>query len=269
MTFEEFFQKKKISLVALEQGEPSLFSEFKVHFEQMGEKSFDHTKKYWFNKLRLRFPTPPEVKVEKVAIANPLAEQTINETLSETPSPANVGFKPRFKAGATKPAEPISNPEPEKPTENTEQSSPSPALGFKPKFKTGVTKSAESSTNTEPAPSEAPVENSVQETPKPALGFKPKFKAGVTKPAEPSPNIEPAPSEAATEKPEQETAKPALGFKPKFKAGVTKTTLPSPEKTDEPKEETPVADQPAENTEAKPAYKPRFNMKNIKPKEGE
>src|ERR1700744_956223 len=105
MTFEEFFQKKKISLVALEQGEPSLFSEFKIHFEQMGEKSFDHTKKYWFNKLRLRFPVPVEIKVEKVAIANPLAEQTINETLSEMPTSANVGFKPRFKAGATKPVE--------------------------------------------------------------------------------------------------------------------------------------------------------------------
>jgi hypothetical protein len=230
MTFEEFFQRKKISLAALEQGEPSLFSEFKIHFEQMGEKSFDHTKKYWFNKLRLRFPTPPEAKVEKVAIENPLAEQTINETLSETPSPANVGFKPRFKAGATKPAEPTSNPEPisEKPVENTEQTTPSTTLGFKPKFKAGVTKSAESSTNTEPASSEAPIEN-----------------------------------------PEQAAPKPAIGFKPKFKAGVTKTTQPVPEKTGEPKEETPAADQSAENTEAKPAYKPRFNMKNIKPKEGE
>jgi hypothetical protein len=230
MTFEEFFQKKKISLAALERGEPSLFSEFKIHFEKMGEKSFDHTKKYWFNKLRLRFPAPPEVKVEKVAIENPLAEQTINETLSETPSLANVGFKPRFKAGATKPAEPIPNSEPiaEKPAENTEQTTPSPALGFKPKFKAGVTKPSESSPNTEPVPSETPVENS-----------------------------------------EQEVQKPAIGFKPKFKAGVTKTTQPVPEKTEEPKEETPAADQSAEDYQAKPAYKPRFNMKNIKPKQGE
>ena len=230
MTFEEFFQKKKISLVALEQGEPSLFSEFKVHFEKMGEKSFDHTKKYWFNKLRLRFPTPPEAKVEKMAIENPLAEQTINETLSEAPSLANVGFKPRFKAAATKPAVPLSNPEaiPGKPAENTEQTTPSPTLGFKPKFKAGVTKPSESSPNTEPVPSETPVENSEQEAPK-----------------------------------------PAIGFKPKFKAGITKTTQPVREKTEEPKEETPPANQSAEDTEAKPAYKPRFNMKNIKPKEEE
>jgi hypothetical protein len=60
-----------------------------------------------------------------------------------------------------------------------------------------------------------------------------------------------------------------LGFKPKFKAGVTKTTQHIPEKTEEAKEETPAADQSAENPEAKPAYKPRFNMKNIKPKEDE
>ena len=263
MTFEEFFQKKKISLIALEQGEPSLFSEFKVHFEQMGEKSFDHTKKYWFNKLRLRFPAPPEIKVEKVAIANPLAEQTINETLSEVPASPNVGFKPRFKAGATKPAEPISNPEPtpEKPVENTEQPAPSPALGFKPKFKAGITKPAEPSSNAEPTPSES----TPQETPKPALGFKPKFKAGVTKSAETLPEkTEGTP----IDKPEQEAPKLDLGFKPKFKAGVTKTTQPVAEKIDEPKEEAPK-DQSPENTEAKPAYKPRFNVKNIKPKTDE
>src|ERR1700755_1501690 len=106
MTFEEFFKKKKISLVALEQGEPGLFSEFKIHYEQMGEKSFDHTKKYWFNKLRLRFPAPVEVKAEKVIIENRLAEQTITESLVESSEPApTIGFRPKFKAGVTKPTE--------------------------------------------------------------------------------------------------------------------------------------------------------------------
>ncbi|MEO6852012.1 MAG: hypothetical protein ABI203_05375, partial [Mucilaginibacter sp.] len=106
MVFEEFFKKKKINLQTFGEGEPALFSEFKVHFEQMGEKSFDHTKKYWFNKLRLRFPAPPEVKVEKVVIENPLAEQTITESLIESSAPTpTVGFKPKFKAGLTKPAE--------------------------------------------------------------------------------------------------------------------------------------------------------------------
>ena len=105
MTFEEFFKKKKISLVALEQGEPGLFSEFRIHFEKMGEKSFDHTKKYWFNKLRRRFPVPLEVKTEKAHIQNPLAEQTITESLTEPGTPSKVGFTPKFRPVAPKPAD--------------------------------------------------------------------------------------------------------------------------------------------------------------------
>src|ERR1700733_11548992 len=104
MTFEEFFLKKRIDLAALQQGEPALFSEFKTHYQQMGEKSFDHTKKYWFNKLRRQFPLSPEIKTEKAHIANPIAEQTVTESLIETvlpPSSPKVGFTPRFKAGAT------------------------------------------------------------------------------------------------------------------------------------------------------------------------
>jgi hypothetical protein len=101
MTFEEFFRKKKIDLLALQAAEPRLFFEFKTHYQQMGEKSFDHTKKYWFNKLRLQYHTPPEVREEKVIIENKLAEQTITETLTDdVPKPA-VGFKPRFKATAS------------------------------------------------------------------------------------------------------------------------------------------------------------------------
>jgi hypothetical protein len=101
MTFEEFFKKKRIDLVALEKAEPALFSEFKAHYEQMGEKSFDHTKKYWFNNLRRKFLLPPELKTEKPRIENPLAEQTITDSLTEaavTPSP-KLGFVPKFKAG--------------------------------------------------------------------------------------------------------------------------------------------------------------------------
>ena len=101
MTFEEFFIKKRIDLPALQKAEPSLFSEFKTHFEQMGEKSFDHTKKYWFNKLRRQYHLAPEIKPEKLHIPNPLAEQTIAESLSETipPKPeAKLGFVPKFKA---------------------------------------------------------------------------------------------------------------------------------------------------------------------------
>jgi hypothetical protein len=223
MDFEEFFRRKKIDLVALERGEPALFSEFKIHFEQMGEKSFDHTKKYWFNKLRLRFHTPPEVKAERVAIENPLAEQTITESLIESSTPPpNIGFKPKFKAGFTKPPEEVSQSK-----EDVAPAVPPPNVGFKPRFKAGVTKPADESSNTEPAPdTEKPAENTEQVTPPPNVGFKPRFKAGVTKTTE------------------------AAGEQPKA-------------------DETPATDQPTENSEAKPAYKPRFNMKNIKPKEEE
>src|ERR1700722_2683690 len=102
MLFEEFFKKKKINLDALQLAEPGLFSEFRTHFEQMGEKSFDHTKKYWFNKLRLQFPAPVEEKTEKVKIDNPLAEQTITESLAEQTVPAQkLGFTPKFRAANT------------------------------------------------------------------------------------------------------------------------------------------------------------------------
>src|ERR1700744_6592061 len=104
MPFEEFLKKKRIDLVALETGEPALFSEFKIHYEQMGEKSFDHTKKYWFNKTRRQFPLAPEVKTEKPHIANPLSEQTVTESVIETGTPAaptaNLGFVPKFRPGA-------------------------------------------------------------------------------------------------------------------------------------------------------------------------
>ena len=196
MTFEEFFKKKKISLQTFEQGEPALFSEFETHYAQMGEKSFDHTKKYWFNKLRLRFPAPVEIKAEKVAIENPLAEQTITESLIESSSPPpNIGFKPKFRAGLTKPAVPASEP--------TEAENTGPATT-----------------------SEQPTENQEQIAPVPSLGFKPKFRAGVTKPAEVVPE----------QKEESKT------------------------------EQTPPPKLPEENKEAKPAYKPRFNMNTIKPK---
>jgi hypothetical protein len=144
MTFEEFFKKKRIDLAALEQGEAALFSEFKTHFEQMGEKSFDHTKKYWFNKIRRQFPLAPEVKTEKTHEANPLAEQTITESLAETvtspPSP-KLGFVPKFKAGnMPKPAvsdedkkDAATNPPP---AENTPAEKPAESKQpYQPRFK--------------------------------------------------------------------------------------------------------------------------------------
>jgi hypothetical protein len=145
LTFDEFFKKKRIDLPALEQGEPALFLDFKTHYEQMGEKSFDHTKKYWFNKIRRQFPLAPEIKAEKEPIENQLAEQTITESLIETvisAPPAKLGFVPKFKAGMTKPAvstdvkkEEASTPAPEEniaPKPSAESTEAKPA--YKPRF---------------------------------------------------------------------------------------------------------------------------------------
>jgi hypothetical protein len=265
MDFEEFFKKKKIDLAALEKADGSLFSEFKTHFEQMGEKSFDHTKKYWFNKLRLLYHLAPEVKEEKVIIENTLAEQTITDTLSEiTTPPANAGFKPRFKAGMTKTAE--ANDETPAEEKSAEPAIPPPAkVGFTPRFKAGLTKPAgaaepQEEPKTQPTPAPAP--------PKP--GFTPRFKAGVTKPAVESSDIKNPPAdESATATPEVNEAAETKDQKPSFEEekAAMQDKADAMERTAD--QETPDED-PTQNPSAgKAAYKPRFNMKNIKPKRDE
>lgn len=204
MTFEEFFKKKRIDLDALEKGNPALFFEFKTHFNQMGEKSFDHTKKYWFNNLRKIYHLAAEIKTEKSKIENQLAEQTVTDSLNEaaeaTPAP-KLGFVPKFRANVTKPAEDI-------PAEEKKEDIPTaPKPGFTPRFKAAnMAKPADAPASEEKPAGETPAPT----TPKP--GFTPRFKAGVTKPADTAP--------AAEEKKEEEAPAPAppqLGFKPKFK----------------------------------------------------
>jgi hypothetical protein len=177
MTFEEFFKKKRIDLDALQTAEPALFAEFKTHFEQMGEKSFDHTKKYWFNKLRRQFVMAPEVKTEKVKIDNPLAEQTITESLSEaaTPSP-KLGFTPKFRAAA--PPKPVGEPSAENKIEAAEPAAtPAPKLGFTPKFRAAAPpKPADGSSAEKPGETVLPLNPPATDedaAPKPA--YKPRF----------------------------------------------------------------------------------------------
>lgn len=266
MTFEEFFKKKKISLQLLQEAEPALFLEFEAHYRQMGEKSFDHTKKYWFNPLRRKFPAPPEVKPEKVIIENPIAEQTIADTLTEPATPApNVGFKPRFNSGiAKKPSleqpvlpEAAASPE-EKPAANE---APNPSLGFKPKFR--------SAAPPKPAEENAVIKSDEPlEEPKasPALGFKPKFKA-----ASPPKQVEENTSPKTDAPNEQAAPAPALGFKPKFRAAAPSQTVNEPERSAEPeiKKDESLNEPPAESAPKPVGFKPRFNAKNMKPKEGE
>lgn len=55
MSFEEFFNKKKINLVLFEKEEPELLLKLKSVYAEMGPKSFDHEKKFLFNKWRLKY----------------------------------------------------------------------------------------------------------------------------------------------------------------------------------------------------------------------
>jgi hypothetical protein len=248
MDFEEFFRKKRIDMAALQTVQPSLFSEFKTHFVEMGEKSFDHTKKYWFNKLRHEFPLAVEPKLEKVKIDNPLAEQTITESLIEQSIPTpKLGFTPKFRAAAV-PPKPVETEE----SKTEKPAIPAPKLGFTPKFKA----SAPAKTVEEIVPEDKPAETPA---PAPKLGFTPKFKAA----APPKVVEEIVPEDKPAETP---APAPKLGFTPKFKAA----NLPKPV-TEIPAEQSA----PIENAEAssaeditpKPAYKPRFKMQNIPKKE--
>lgn len=237
MTFEEFFAKKKIDLSQLQGGNPLLYDEFKQHFVQMGEKSFDHTKKFWFNKLRKQYGLLEEE--ETAAKDEAVSAEIIKEAVSK-PAPADAtaaasskpaGFKPRFRAGATKtPAtesakEVLDTPkaaEPAQPASETPAASPAPAVsskpaGFKPRFKAGVTKATDAPTpdaknpNPEANSTKAPTTESAKAADIPQA----------PQPDKPSSEAPVSPAPAASSKP--------AGFKPRFKAGVTK----SPPKADE------------------------------------
>ncbi len=286
MLFEEFFKKKKISLDALQQGNPGLFSEFKSHYEQMGEKSFDHTKKFWFNKLRHQYPLPPEVKAEKLRAENQMAEQTVADTLTE-PSPRTqapkLGFTPKFKTQGTSSTPPVT----EAPKEETASADEPPKevvakpAAYKPRFqaKNIPAKPTDSAEAVQPDDQAAATLNaSVNEQAEaPAkMGFKPRFKAGVTtnKPAEakeeqPEVNTEaekPADAEQSTN---AEAAPPAkLGFKPRFKAGTT-TVKPTEEgaalasekkETSGPSESISEAESSKTPDAPKLGFKPRFKV---------
>lgn len=303
MTFEEFFKKKKIDLPALQQGEQSLYSEFKAHYEQMGEKSFDHTKKYWFNKLRRRFPAPPEIKAEKVRIENPLAEQTITESLTEPVAPApKLGFAPKFRAaGVTRPTEEKQEHKPEETSAPIEPTAGKPA--FKPRFNPGMVKPKPTEDSVTPDEKPEVKEESTTTTPEGEAAksaYKPRFQPGMVKP-KPDQSKEPAPNEKLENKEntqDTEAVKPA--YKPRFQASMVKLKpVEGEEKPAENKAGLPpdadepaykprfqagmVKPKPAEGEEkpfedktdtppdtgepaAKPAYKPRFNMKNLPPK---
>lgn len=282
MTFEEFFIKKRIDLPQLEKAEPNLYKEFKSHFEQMGEKSFDHTKKFWFNRLRKSF----HLKEEAIAAPTPISPSPLDENkaiaAAESPQAAKpTGFKPRFKASqSAEDKKSPSAPNEESKTENKITAPP----GLKSRFKAGQTtslkeeKTEDQSIENKNTPSTT--EQQIEKVNKPA-GFKPRFKPGMT-------NKEAAPSDSSSisapevknnEQEGTETQKTddsaniskPVGFKPRFKAGLTnKVNTGSPKKEEtalhtedrhvnelSQSTEKTEADQP-DNVSKPTGFKPRF-----------
>ncbi len=204
MTFEEFFHKKKIDLVQLKQAEATLFYEFKSHFEVMGAKSFDHSKKFWFNKLRRLYHIIEEPKPEKTKIEiNQIASQA--EPLSSPVPESKTGFTPRFKA---KPAvvEDVSTSQ--TPQEPEKEISAKPA--FKPRFKPQATTPAIADDSKAPiAGLEESQLDSQATAAKPA--FTPRFKPQLAKPVS---DIEPVKLDEEKKEEILEELKP-VGFKKK------------------------------------------------------
>lgn len=244
MTFEEFFAKKKIDLVQLEKAEPNLYTEFKSHFAAMGEKSFDHTKKFWFNKLRGQYhlaPAPKAVPQIETAIASQ-AEPLSSPTIEQKPA-----FTPRFKSAnisknetaadeqtAPKPvAKPAFKPRniPAKPVEPTAgettaelSTPPAKSPGFKPRNIKPTEDKSEAIGNN---PADEQVPAITEPAPKKAPGFKPR-------------NIKPASTESAADvnRSDNRPGQPAVP-------------------------ETPITDPEQQDEAVKEGYKPKFKLKNI------
>lgn len=218
MTFEEFFIKKRINLAQLRQAKPDLYDEFRSHYDLMGEKSFDHTKKYWFNRLRKEYLLNDKELLANTSTADVREVQTPPIDSADIPTPAEgssppvkpLGFKPRFKAGSTPPKPTIPKASDQEvpqdstkaPTPAEETSPPARPLGFKPRFKSAspakkaATKtkddtakaeesapsqsSSEKSDKTIHRPESNPKANEAEQSPAKPIGFKPRFKPGVT-----------------------------------------------------------------------------------------
>jgi hypothetical protein len=268
MTFEEFFLKKKIDLALLEKGKPELFIEFKSHYEQMSEKSFDHSKKYWFNALRQDFKLTDE---KEIALKEAFKPQDVTPFALTTTDFKTV-TEDNLEKEQTEKAETEIN--------TTEVAKAKPA-GFKPRFKaSNLAESSKHKAESETLKAEGEklkaeskkIEEEDKEVPitKPA-GFKPRFKAtNLAESEKPKAKSEilKAGEETETVNKEVSISKPS-GFKPRFKAGVTKpvekTNQEETEPTQQKEEQILEEDKP---TNAKPlGFKPRFKAGVTKPVE--
>ena len=336
MTFEEFFAKKKIDLVLLEKAEASLYNEFKSHFASKGEKSFDHTKKFWFNKLRrlyhLKQPEKAVTQVESAIAsqAEPLSSPTIEQKPAFVPrfKSANINKAPAVEEQSeskpiAKPAFkprniPVKNAEmPAESQEEKAESTPPVKPGFRPRNIPG--KQVDIKSEEVKVPEETKEETSEESK---SVVRKPGFKPRNIKPT-PDTNSADAQtsdsrpgqqgiSEASASNPEeQKDTEKKEAYKPKFKlknipkktTGEEQTAALSSEEiahastqdhveqangpdierkiSSSTENKTPEqeiqdndmdlrrSDDTRDEEKPKPAYKPKFNLKNIKPKSGE
>ena len=190
MTFEEFLIKKKIDPVQLQAKEQSFFSEFESHFLQMGEKSFDHSKKFWFNKLRRTYHLEEETKIVETPVI--VQKKSSTEPLNQE----KPIYKSRFNAAKTQQTDLI--------TQETENNSPPKYI---PRFKAAVNASeqnlaAEIDKNVELEQNAIPV-------------YKPRFKAKIA-------DTEEKQSEIQEESAPDLNSNPKSAYKPRFKPGITK-----------------------------------------------
>ena len=202
LSFTEFFTKKKIDLKALQIGRPDLYQEFDRDYALMGEKSFDHSKKFWFNRLRKDYLLQ-EIEISESKKTDSQADVTKKEatvvhdsaSTDKQETPVKVkGFTPRFKAsGLPKKAEETKEQEDKATASQPESTSDAQAekaepatkpKGFTPRFKAGnlpkkvleekLEKDSPSSSQPE-ATSDAQTEKT-EPAAKPK-GFTPRFKA--------------------------------------------------------------------------------------------
>jgi len=190
MTFEEFLIKKKIDPVQLQAKDQSFFSELESHFLQMGEKSFDHSKKFWFNKLRRTYHLEEEFKIVETPVI--VQQKSSIEPLNQE-KPIN---KSRFNAAKTQQAD-----------LNTQETESNPPPKYIPRFKASIIASeqnlaAEISKNVELEQKVIPV-------------YKPRFKAKIAE-------IEEKQSEIQGESAPDSNENPKSAYKPRFKPGITK-----------------------------------------------
>ncbi len=194
MTFEEFIAKKKIDLLQFRSAEPVLFSEFESHYSQMGPKSFDHSKKFLFNKLRRAYHLQEEpkpvltkepIEVNEIASqAEPLLSPTVTATV----------YTPRFRVGGKQEAESgklKAESEKLKGESGTQEAEDKPKPAYVPRFKPQPLKSPEASP-------EGETKDAQIEQAKPA--FKPRFKPGITSTPEAKP-VEEVQDENLADKP--------------------------------------------------------------------